>query len=281
MSLNNLSKKLLALFAAVVVACGFATNAFAGDTTELIDAGTLEIDPAFSIDNIHDGKPSVSTELGIVYGVMDGLNITGTVGYGSAEGLAGGGVYFGIGALATPLDTDMIDLDVMLDFDWDGGYVLTPSVELNIDLEPDQAFLGFYIRLGLPIYGGYAPKPDDEEPEDAVKADVALNFTLGMYYTIMEGHQILLEGGATVAELAENLGKTHTDGFVSLGYNAQLTDNFELITELAVHMDNDADDVYATISVGGAFGMFGKQSKHSKSTNTISVLQNAFAPIVF
>jgi len=258
MSLRNLSKSLLTMFAGAAVSCALAANAFAGDTVELIDPNTLEVDPTFTIDNIHDGKPSAGIELGLVYGVMEGLNVTGTVGYGSDIGLAGGGVGFGVGLVTTPVDTDMFDLDVMVDFDWDGGFVITPGVELNIDLEPDQAFLGFYLRLGLPIYGGFKADADEGADDDGVETDIAFNFALGAYYTVMEGHQIILEGGATIAELAENLGKTHTDGYVSLGYNAELTDNFELITEVAVHMDNDADDVYAAISVGGVFSMLGK-----------------------
>ena len=96
MSLRSMSKALLATLAGTLLSCGFATNALAGDTTELIDVNTLEVDPAFGISSMNKNhKPSVFTELGIVYGVLDGLNVSASVSYETEYGLAGGSAGFG------------------------------------------------------------------------------------------------------------------------------------------------------------------------------------------
>ena len=266
MSLRSMSKALLATLAGTLLSCGFATNALAGDTTELIDVNTLEVDPAFGISSMNKNhKPSVFTELGIVYGVLDGLNVSASVSYETEYGLAGGSAGFGIGFLTTPVDTDMFDLDVMVDFGFSpaGGYSITPQLELNLDLDPDMSTFGFYLRLGLPIYGDFIDDPAEleEDANDTVKTDLAFDFTLGMYYTVAEGHQLLLEGGATISNLAENVGDLETEGFVSIGYNVLITDTFELTTELAVYLpkDPDGDNVTAALTVGGVFGLLGKE----------------------
>lgn len=237
-------------------------QAFAGDTTEVIDKDTLEVDPSFSIDGMGDGKPSVNTGIGIVYGVLDGFNIGASISYGSAEGMAGGNLGLGVNALWTPVDTDHFDLDVMADFDFEigGGYSITPSVELNYDLEPDTALWGLYLRFGLPIYGGYVAGDilHDEAAVEA-KADVGIALTLGTYFSFAEIHQILLEGGFNVDNLAKNLGDAGISGaFISLGYNVQITDTFELTTELAFNLPTDEDNFSATLAVGGIFGLLNK-----------------------
>ncbi|MBQ9242134.1 MAG: hypothetical protein IJ165_02730 [Proteobacteria bacterium] len=239
-------------------------QAFAGDTTEVIDKDTLEVDPTFSIDGMGDSN-NVNTGVTVVYGVLDGFNINASVGYGANEGLAGGHADLGLGMLWTPLDTDHFDLDVMLDFSygfggaWGGAYSLTPGVELNYDLEPDTALWGLYLRFGLPISGDYVKKEDVPTPKYEAKADVGISLTLGTYFTFAEVHQILLEGGFEVENLAKNLGDTGiVEPFISLGYNVGITDSFELTTELAFNLPSDNDNFSATLTIGGIFGLLNK-----------------------
>lgn len=272
-------KKLLAA-SLLTAACLLPVQAFAGDTTETVDVGTLEVDPTFSIDGMGDGKPSVNTGVTVVYGVLDGFNLNASVGYSSNEGMAGGHADLGIGMLWTPLDTDHFDLDVMLDFGYEFGgvedgaytiphsadawqnnaYSITPSVELNYDLDPDLALWGLYLRFGLPISGDYVKKEDVPNPKYEAKADVGMSLTLGTYFTFAEVHQILLEGGFDVENLAKNLGDTGiASPFISLGYNVGITDSFELTTEIAFNLPTDDDEFSATLTIGGIFGMLGKE----------------------
>ena len=266
--MNGLRHGLCAL--ATLAFVGLGTNAFAGDTTELVDKGAIEVDPVFSVDNLHDGKPLVSTELGIVYGVLDGFNIGGGVAFASEEGMNGMDASLNVNALATPVDTDHVDLDVRVDFDWavGDGYSLTPSFEFNYDYEPDLAAWGLYLRFGLPIYG--QPFAAGEEVDDLIEAiggkapkqkgaDVGISLTLGAYLTFAEVHQIILEGGFNYNNLAENFDEAVLEeGFVSVGYNVVINDSFELTTELAFHLPcNDDEEFNAGLTVGGIFTIGG------------------------
>ena len=240
-----MSKKLffpVFLFASMMV----SIQAYAGDTTELIDHGTLEIDPTLSLTNIHDGKPGFSSELSLGYGVTDFLTTSIAFTQSSAEALA---------------DSDLAVTDVMLDFSLEGlgagpaSYAVTPGLEFNFDLDPDMSSWGLYLRLGLPIHSEHIIdlKSDDE----SLKTDLDLEFTLGTYLSFGDIHQILIEGGFTAANLAENLGERDVlDPFLSLGYNVQILDTFELTSELAFDIPkNDDDDFSATLSIGGIFSI--------------------------
>ena len=257
------------LLAASLLAAAFLlpVQAFAGDTYETIDKDTIEILPSFTLDGLGDGNPSVYTSLGVVYGVFDGLNIGATIGFGSDEGMAGGSADLGINILWTPLDTDHFDLDVMADFEFNtaDGYTITPGIELNYDLNPDLSLWGLYLRFGLPIHGEFTPGHIVED-EDNVQAtsDLDISLTLGTYFTIADIHQILLEGGFEVNNLAQKLGDTGISSpFVSVGYNVYITDTFEFTTELAFNIPYGEDDFSATFTVGGIFDILTKDEAES------------------
>ncbi len=261
--MNGLTKRLMTV-ACVLGICFCANQAFAGDTTELVDTGSLEVDPVFTLDNLHDGKPCVATELGVVYGVINGLNIGGSVSYGSAIGMAGiDDLSFGINAITTPVDTDHFDMDFTANFDLSiyDGYSITPELEFNFDLDPDLESWGVYARVGLPIHGEFDEtkvKEGEDPGDDAAKADVDLTLTLGTYLTFAEIHQVLLEGGFTYANLAEKTGDRElVEPFVSVGYNVQITDTFELTTEVAFNIPKGDDEFSAAIAIGGVFGIPG------------------------
>ena len=188
-----MSKKLffpVFLFASMMV----SIQAYAGDTTELIDHGTLEIDPTLSLTNIHDGKPGFSSELSLGYGVTDFLTTSIAFTQSSAEALADSDLAVTLGFLSTPLDSDFFDIDVMLDFSLEGlgagpaSYAVTPGLEFNFDLDPDMSSWGLYLRLGLPIHSEHIIdlKSDDE----SLKTDLDLEFTLGTYLSFGDIHQI-------------------------------------------------------------------------------------------
>ncbi len=260
-----MKKSLLALFAASALL--FPFQAFAGDTYETIDPNTLEVDPYFTLDNIHDGNPGTETGIGIVYGVADHFNLGAGIIFSTDEGLADGDFAANINMIWNPVDTDHLDFDFMVDFDYSiaDGFSLTPSFEVNYDLLPDQELWGLYFRLGVPVYGGHGEKHvvivgNDIVRQGDVVADADISLTLGTYLTIAEDHQILIEGGFDAVNLAENLGETEiTNAFVSLGYNVVLSDSFELTTELLFNIPKDDDeDFSAAFTLGGCFSLLGE-----------------------
>ena len=245
-------------------------SAFAVDTTEPVDPGALEMDANFTIDNIRDGKPNIGGDVTVAMGAFEGFTVSGTVGFASVDGLAGtiedgGGatITANLNALYTPLDTDHFDLDVMLDIGYEEGFYVTPSFELNYDLLPDLELWGLYLRAGLPIYGGYDEaelnkvEAEGGETADAAKADVGLELALGTYITFGEIFQILLEGGFAVNNLASKLGDTEISSpYIALGFNVEVNDNFELITEFKANLPAPDEDNYkfsGALTIGGAF----------------------------
>lgn len=252
----------------LAASCFLANTAFAGDTNEVLDKGTMEIAPAFTLDNLHDGKPSIGAEIGVGYGVLDELTIGTALYMYTAEAFFAPDAGIDIYMVYTPYDSDHFDIDIMMDFDIDGlaseaSYTWTPSFEFNYDYEPDQALWGLYARLGLPITSG--PGMDD------IVTDVGLDVTLGLYITVAEIHQILIEGGFVVENLAEELGETEVlSNPLTIGYNVALLDNFELTTELAFYIPNiDSDDEFAAaLSIGGLFAIGGSSESSESSEST-------------
>lgn len=248
-----MKKSILFALTTLAATLGFSAQAFAGDTTELLDHGMIEVAPTFSIDNIHDGKPSVTFSTAVGYGVTDFMTITTSFELASAIALAGPGWGFDVDLLFTPYDSENFDFDFHVDFAiGDNGLEIAPGIELNYDTADDQSGFGAYLRLDLPIYSAISGLSAELEPNDA-KTDLGLDLTLGMYYSVMEGHQLFLEGGMSASYLAESFAEREIEGFVSIGYNATLMDNFELTSEVAVNIPEKGEGTYATISIGGVF----------------------------
>lgn len=248
----------LVLFA---VASLMSTQALALDTTELLDPGVVEVAPMIALTNIHDGKPGFASEVAFGYGVADFMTLQGIFSAATGEGLSDAGFAFVLEAIFTPLDTEMFDIDVVLDFSYDSGsYIVTPSFEFNLDSDDDMSSWGAYLTLGLPITS--ARIIEDEETE--VKSDVSLELGIGFYVSFVTDQQLFIEGGFTAANLAENLGEREVSGgYVALGYNATLFENFELTSEFRVDIPNkdyDPNDPTFTIALGGVFDIPTRQS---------------------
>lgn len=237
----------IGLFAAASL---MSAQAFALDTTELLDPGVIEAAPAISLTNIHDGKPGFSSEIAVGYGVADFMTVQAILSAGTEEGLADPSFGFTLETVFTPLDTEHFDIDFVLDFSFESGfYGVTPSFEFNFDSDNDMSFWGAYLTLALPVTSMRAE-------DGKVKSDLGLEMGLGFYISFVEDQQLFLEGGFTYANLAENLGKADIEGgYVALGYNFALFENFELTTEFRVNIpnkDSDEDPAYE-LALGGVF----------------------------
>ena len=243
----------------------FANNAFAVDTTELLDKGVVEVAPTTGLANIHDGKPGWMSDIALAYGVADFMTISTTFAMGTnvalynlgevnADGDIEGadlGFGFDFDVLFTPVDTDHFDIDFHVDFGWDGGYAIAPGLEFNFDSDNEMSGFGAFVTLDLPIHSGVNPKAGDKDIEDTVRTDLDIEWSLGLYYNIMEGHQLLVAGGMAIENVAKKLADEATYvGNVALGYNVELFENFELVNEVAIEIPKGGDDVSASITVG-------------------------------
>lgn len=243
-------KKISALIATAAL-CLIANNAFAGDTSELLDNGQIEVSPSFGVGNITDGvKPNVFAGLTVGYGVTEYMTLSANLGWNSFEALAGNNANVGFDALFTPLDTEHFDIDVHFSVSTSiiaGGLVVNPGFEFNYDTSNDMDGFGAYIRLELPIHSEYDMNQD-------VNTDFDLEVLAGLYFYVVPDHQLVVEGGITTSNLASKIADAALDGgFVSIGWNYAITDSFELLTECAIDIPKGGDGTSAAFTIGGNF----------------------------
>lgn len=133
-----------------------------------------------------------------------------------------------LGVFGTPLDTDHVDVDLLLDMRVSGHGMndafVVPAAELNLDRDPDLGSYGVFLRGGAEIGG-------TEDANGHRSRHVDLGFDLGAYYSLSPDHQLLVRYDATVHDKADPEKSGFEHGSVALGYNALLGDTVELITE--------------------------------------------------
>ena len=202
------------------------TSAQAFDTWETWDPLAVGVDMALAGGLAIGGPgsaPAVETSAGswvYAYLGLQGFSVYGWVeAYGSGDSAELGG---GWGIYATPVDTDVFDVDVGFQIATYAATVApSPWVELNVDFKPDMERAGLFARAEL--YPWIAPAG----PKAEVAADLAL--TAGGYLVI-DDDQILL-GWRGSAGLYADGGFGHA---LVLGWNPGIADWGELLTEVEV-----------------------------------------------
>ncbi|MBO4350910.1 MAG: hypothetical protein J6A01_08205 [Proteobacteria bacterium] len=240
----------------------FANNAFAIDTTELLDKGVVEVAPTIGLINLHKGaKPAWESDIYVGYGALEFMTISTGLSMATDEAFADGGIGLNFDLLFTPLDTENFDIDFHVNFGWGGNFVMTPGLELNFDSDNEMSGFGAFLNLDFPMYSGHVAKnprdlgnDDDDGRLEEVKTDFTFALSLGLYYTFMEGNQLLAQGGINIPRMAEKLGERRTDGFVAVGYNVEVMENFEIVSEVRIDIPDrkvkPKEDVSAAITVG-------------------------------
>jgi hypothetical protein len=218
------------LVALVVLSWGPAR---AADTVETWDVGATDVDFYLGFDGIgpDEDARSMYGDIMLGYGLVHGLSAYIGATLSANDHFADGNADVYLGVFGTPVETDHFDLDLFLDVGAGGDgfddFAVTPSTEINFDLDPDLGSWGLYLRMGVPVYG----EPDEDDPGEHVRAfDVELN--PGTYFTLGRGHQLLLEYDMSFHPRHE-AHTTHVGG-VALGYNVVLAEPIELINQIYV-----------------------------------------------
>lgn len=222
---------------------GAERSARAADTTEIWAQGELEADLLLSYAGLGLAREErgLGAELLLGYGLFSWLSLHGGVAMEADELFESGEVWPYAGAMTTPLDTDHLDLDLILEIGTSaahpGELELWPGIELNLDRAPDRAGYGVYLRLALPV-GIYLG--DNHVPEENGRAALAalrLDATLGAYLTLSPGHQLLLEGGAIALLHHAGGDPTAVEGASAyLGYNVELPGGLEWVTQVGLEL---------------------------------------------
>ena len=232
-------------------------EARAVDTLETFEVGATDLDFYQGFDGIgrQKGERSVFGELMLGYGLVDGLSAYLGASLEGNDQLARGAASLYLGIYGTPLDTDHVDLDVLMDVSSGGeGFrelQITPGMELNFDLVPDLALWGIFMRAGLPLHSREtAPAAGGAEARHELV--VPLEVSLGTYFTPREGHQLLLEADA-VFHADPAAGEEAVDvGGVALGYNACLSRDcaIELVNQVYLDVPQGAEPLAMGVMTG-------------------------------
>ncbi|NOZ01560.1 MAG: hypothetical protein GXP54_06690 [Deltaproteobacteria bacterium] len=229
----------------------------AADTVETWDVGATDVDFYLGYDGIGLRRPdrTVFGDMMLGYGILDrfsaylGMTLQGTDAF--TDGTAS--LYLGI--YGTPVDTDHFDLDLFLDVSTGGDglkeFQVSPSLEMNFDLDPDLRTWGMYLRVGFPVYGRtvFPPgKPNTPEHEVAFHIET----TAGTYWTVAEGHQLLLEYDMGLHPLPSDEVYGVNVGGVALGYNVCVVEDcaLELINQVYFDIPQAGENFSVGIMMG-------------------------------
>jgi hypothetical protein len=247
-----LSSKVWAFLAAATF-CAPAANA--ADTIETFEPGASDFELYVGYDGIGLDKKqrTVYGDAMLGYGLRDGLSAYAGVVLEGNDGFSTGATTNYIGVFGTPVDTDHVDLDLIFGVSSGGPdqmFEVRPALELNLDSDADMAGAGAYVRAPFPIYGRQvsAPiHPTDDETELTFQVET----TAGVYAMLAPGHQLLVEYNMGFHPDPNEDERTTEIGGITLGYNVELADGFELINQ--VFGDIPQDDEGASFGVMTGF----------------------------
>jgi hypothetical protein len=264
-------------------------SARAADTLEMFDPGAVDVELYLGGEGF--GAPwqeqAFSAEVFVAVGTSLASLYVGSLSETRGDlGSAAAALY--AGGFRTLLDTDHVDLDLLLDVTVGGPGLsqveVLPLLELNLDVLPERRFTGTYARLALPL-GNVARDPGSDpfslRPGGGVAAgwtrsgtstglgldgrglgDLGRNhlratatLALGSYLTLTDRHQLLLEMDAGVALLDPSTQPAFSLGGFTLGFNTSLSSDFELISELRLRPPPTGQLPTASLVVGFILGI--------------------------
>lgn len=230
-----------------------ASSARAADTVETWDVGATDLDFYLGYDGIGAGNSErrVYSDIMLGYGIIDRLSAyLGTTLQGNGlfdDGQAN--IYLGI--FGTPLETAHFDIDLFLDFSVGGAglseFQAAPAVEFNFDHDPQMRSWGAYLRVSMPVQA----RSIASDTSNATEPDLAFSVLVnpGMYLTIAERHQLLVEYDMTFHNRPVDTHQVDIGG-VALGYNVKLSATLELINQVYLDIPQQDEVVTAAVTIG-------------------------------
>lgn len=241
-----------ALVLALLIALA-PSHANAADTVETWARGATDVDFYLGAEGLGAGQKSFFADVMVGYGLLDRLGIfIGSALRGSDTLEDGEAEVYG-GLFATLLDTRHVDFDLMFEVRGGGPAMsrlqLRPGFELNLDADPQMASWGFYLRGGLPLYDrDLLSSGHPQHGHDL--SGVHLELTVGAYYRLGANHQLLLEHDLELRPQAGADDPRVGVGGIALGYNLQLDDTLELVSQLYVDLPQAGEQLAFGLTFG-------------------------------
>ncbi len=249
------------LFAALLASILIAHPARAANTIQNFDEGASYFEGHLAFDGIGlDAyqmrfKAQGLLGFGITTSISAYIGVTGTANERFADGTLTGN----LGVFWNPLDTDHLDLDLLLDVSMGtDGFALSPGLELNLDVKPDRALAGMYVVVWESLTGRDTSVKDNpltpmkNEASTSYELAPMTSLSLGTYLTLGEVHQLHLVFDMTFRHNAATGEFANEVGGVALGYNFMLTDEIELINQVYLDIPQDNETFSVGLSVGVA-----------------------------
>ncbi len=240
--------------------CLLGRTAAASDTTETFDQGAVDFELSAGSEGLGTdrGGSTIFTETLLGYGIVDRVS-TYLRGAGAVNNqFADGTGEVGLGVWSTPVDSDHLDIDLLLDLGWShDGPAITPGVEINLDAEPNLALWGAYLkaeeslanRSQSPLEAARCAPEDGADPSTEIVP--VTQATVGLYWTVAEHHQLLLEAdGSVLNNPAEDEAAVDFGGLAA-GYNVVIHRSIELVNQICFDVPvRDGDPFSVGVSVG-------------------------------
>lgn len=248
---------------ALAAAMLLAGEAMAVDTWETYGVGASDFELYAGLDGAGLGKyeKTVWSEALVGFGITESFSAYAVAFAEANERFSAGTGGGGFGIFGTPIDSDHFDLDLILGSAFGEGWMtVSPAVELNLDARPDQGLCGLYVYAEEVLEGRddsveddpATPDVDETEERHAFAPTTAL--AIGGYFTIAEIHQLFLQYDVAfhhgIEDAPEGGGELVEAGGVALGYNVQVADAVELITQVSVDVPGDGEQVSAGFMIG-------------------------------
>jgi hypothetical protein len=194
---------------------------------------------------------TISSDIMLGYGLVDRFSLYAGATLQGNELFGDGQAAISLGVFGTPVDTDHFDLDLFLETSVGGSGLselqVTPSLEINLDVLSDRRSWGAYFRAGIPVFHRAGESDASNVAADTTAFSVVLN--PGIYATIAERHQLLLEYDMTFHQRSADEHFVDVGG-VAIGYNAQLHDSIELISQVYFDIPQHGESIAFGVMLG-------------------------------
>lgn len=250
--MSEMPDKIAGLALMALVLC--CSSVRAADTLEPFAVGLSDAEVYLGFEGVGPTAKNAYGELVLGFGLLERLTFLmgGVVQHDPELSATSGELYAAM--MGTVLDTDHLDLDLVLELRFTGEALdrprVTPMLELNLDRRPDMSSWGLYLRAGVPLQGRESPAGG------AWQLALQVENTVGAYRT-MGRHQLLLEYDMAFdpSPLAEQLAVTV--GGLALGYNVTINDQMELISQIYLDLPQQNQPLTANLMLGMIFTLPG------------------------
>ena len=148
----------------------------------------------------------------------------------------------GFGFFKNVVDTDYFDFDLSFDAETLGAPCYSGGFEMNFDLRDELKLAGIYLQGSHSVFGS--------EDDSSNRIDES-SLTAGKWLSVSEKAQVLLQYDSSY-NFDE---REYSRGSAALGFNCMVSGETELVSEFALDVPDDGEDLAGSVSLGFVFSL--------------------------